>query len=109
MQNDPKILPNRTQNAPKSRSGGGPGGSWSISGHLGRVLGYLGGVSGHLGGVLGRPKEVLGGVLGRPGAVLGGSRRLLGRLGASWGSLVPELQGKRTMNRGIPSWMPFLN
>ena len=59
-----KMVQNRRQNGPKSRSGGGMGGSWSLSGRLGRVLGLPGGVLGRLGHVLGRPGGVLGGILG---------------------------------------------
>ena len=70
----------------------------AYQGTLGVFWGIFGGVSGHLGGVLGRPRGVLGGVLGCPGAVLGGSRRLLRRLGASWGSLGPDFRVKRTLN-----------
>ena len=86
-----KMVQNRRQNDPKSRSGGGLGGSWSLSGRLGRVLGLPGVVLGRLGQVLGRLGRRPGRVLGRPGGVLGGfggvSWGLLGRPGASWGHL----------------------
>ena len=87
-----KMLKNRCQNGPKSRSGGGLGGSWSLSGRLGRVLGLPGGVLGRLGHVLGRLGRRPGRVLGRPGGVLGGfeaslgaSSGVLGRLGGVLG------------------------
>ena len=62
------MVQNRHQNHPKSSSGVVWGGSWSLSGLLGRVLEHLGGVSGRLG----RLRGVLGGVFGRPGVVLEG-------------------------------------
>ena len=89
------MVQNRRQNGPKSRSGGGLGGSWSLSGRLGRVLGLPRGVLERFGHVLGRPGGVLGGILGASWGVLGLSwgclERLLrpprvswGVLGASW-------------------------
>ena len=66
------IVQIHRQNGPKSRSGGGLGGSWSLSGRLGRVLGLPGRVLGRLGHVLGRLGRRPGRVLGRPGGVLGG-------------------------------------
>ena len=79
--NPPKMIQNRRQNGPKSKSGGGLGGSRSLSGRPGRVLGLPGGVLGRLGQVLGR--------LGRrPG--------LLGRPGASWGHLGRDFREKWT-------------
>ena len=64
FKNHRKMVQNRRQNGPKSRSGGALGGSWSLAGRLGRVLGLPRGVLGRLGHVLGRPGGVLGGILG---------------------------------------------
>ena len=58
---------NRCQSGPKSRSGGGLGGSWSLSKRHGRVMGLREGVLGRLGHVLGSLGRRLGRVLGRPG------------------------------------------
>ena len=74
----------RRQNGPKSKSGGGLGGSWSLSGRLGRVLGLPGGVLGRLGHVLGRLRRRPGRVLGRPGVSWGSLNR---PPRASWGVL----------------------
>ena len=77
------MVQNRRQNDPKSSSGVVWGGSWSLSGFLGRVLEHLGGVSGRLGRVLG----VLGVFWAASSGVLGlswrGYRRLLERVRAS--------------------------
>ena len=77
------MVQNRHQNHPKSSSGVVWGGSWSLSGFLGRVLEHLGGVSGRLGRVLG----VLGVFWAASSGVLGlswrGYRRLLERVRAS--------------------------
>ena len=70
-----KMIQNRAQNAAKSRSGGGLGGSWTP---LGASRERLGASVRRLGRVLGR----LEAILGRLGAVLG---RFGGRLGGIWG------------------------
>ena len=92
FKNLPKMVQNRYQNGPKSRSGGGLGGSWSLSGRLGRVLGLAGRVLGRLGHVLGCLGRRPGRVLGRPGGVLwgfeaslGASSDVLGHLGGVLG------------------------
>ena len=88
----PKMVQNCRQNNPKSRFGGGLGGSWSLSGRLGRVLGLAGRVLGRLGHVLGCLGRHPGRVLGRPGGVLwgfeaslGASSDVLGHLGGVLG------------------------
>ena len=84
FKNLPKMVQNPYQNGSKSRSGGGLGGSWSLSGRLGRVLGLPGRVLGRLGHVLGRLGRRPGRVLGRLGGVLGGFEASWDVLGASW-------------------------
>ena len=95
------MAQNRCQNSPKSRSGGGLGGSWSLSGRLGRILGLAGRVLGRLGHVLGRLGRRPGRVLGRPGGVLGAfeaslgaSSDVLGRLGGVLGLIFAAKEAK---------------
>ena len=72
----PKIIQNR-----------GWGGSWSLSGRLGRVLGHLAAFWARLEASWERLGRRPSCVLGRPGGVLGGFGVFLGPLGVSWGSL----------------------
>ena len=80
---NPKQIQNHRQNGPKSRSGGGLGGSWSLSGRLGRVLGRI------------------SCVLWRLGCIL---ERLGGFLGASWGVSGRISVGK--VANMAPTWLP---
>ena len=91
------MIQSRRQNHPKSRSGGGFRGSWSLSGRLGRLLGLPGGVLVHLGHVLGRLGGVLEGVLGAFWGALGVSWGFLERLGASWRRLGLDVRSKRDL------------
>ena len=88
LQNFRKINQNRRQNDPTSRSGGGLGGSWSLSGRLCRVLGHIVCVLRRLGCLLERLGGALGGVLGASWGLLGVSwgnfKRPLGHPGAYW-------------------------
>ena len=83
-----KINQNRRQNDPTSRSGGGLGGSWSLSERLCRVLRRLGYVLRRLGCFLERLGGALGGVLGASWDLLGvswrNSKRPLRHPGAYW-------------------------
>ena len=81
--NPKKNIKNHRQNGPKSRSGGGLGGSWSQSGRLGRVLGRI------------------GCVLWRLGCIL---ERLGGFFGASWGVFGRISVGK--VANMAPTWLP---
>ena len=112
----PKMLQNRQQNGPKSRSGGGLSGPWAP---FGRLLGgsWLQGISGPpLGGHLGSSWAVLkpswaslGRLLGRPGHQVGAS---WGVLEASWPQLGrpnPPKSLNKSMPRCISSWNPFFD
>ena len=85
-----KIVENRRPNGPKSRSGGGLGGSRSVSGRLGRVLGRFVNVLRRCGCLLEphweTPCARLGASWGCLGGVSGASQAVLGP-GASWGVL----------------------
>ena len=84
-------LPNRGLKGPKLRFGWSLGGSWSLSGRLGRVMGLLVVALRRLGCVWERLEGALRDVLGAFWGFLRmsweGFRRLLGHLGASWGVL----------------------
>ena len=69
--NPPTIVQNRCQNGPKSRSGGGLGGSWSTSGCLRASWERLGASWARLESSWGRLGMRLGGALGRLGDALG--------------------------------------
>ena len=88
LQNSRKISQRRRQNDPNFRSGGGLGGSWSLSGRLCRVLERLGCVLRRRGCFLERLGGALGGVLGASWGLLGVSwgnvKRPLGHPGAYW-------------------------
>ena len=89
LQNSKKISQHRRQNDPNSKSGGGLGGSWSLSRRLCRVLGRLGCVLRRLGCFLERLGGALGGVLGACvlGSFGGGLGEFQAPLRASWGVL----------------------
>ena len=87
IKNRSKIHQKSIKNPSKIIQNRGWGGSWSLSGRLGRVLGHLAAFWARLEASWERLGRRPGCVLGRPGGVLGGFGVFLGPLGVSWGNL----------------------